>query len=152
MGKFPNLFKDSISQKENSIQFLIKHIHCNPELPEYNNIYIPNKKENYALISNGNEFIYKTKKSVIKRLIDNKLDILEKYVDEHGDKLGKQLLKHYNHYMEDLDNEDDMKETEEEITCLLLNMKKLIERNDDDKKYLKLLEDNIHKGTPINLE
>ena len=142
--KYPDLLKDTINKKEKSISYLIKQIHCNPELPEYNNIYIPNISRNFIKVSDGEKFIYQQKKCVIKELIEDKQRILEDYVDKNGEKLGNKLLKLYDAYSNYVDeNDENMKDVEEKITCLLLNMKDVIEKNEKDRINYKLLENDL---------
>ena len=62
---------------------------------------------------------------------------MNKYIDEHGENIGERILKCYERYQDNLDeNPDTKEELEQEITCLLLNMKGAIEQNERDKKLL----------------
>lgn len=143
LEKIPNLLKDSISKESAGIPYLIENIHCNPDFPEYNNVYIPNRKQNYALVSNGEQFVFKTKKKTIQELIDGKQDMLTKYVDKGGNALGEELLHKYRTYIEEPPEDDEQKELEDEITCLLLNMKRVIENSAQDKENLSKLRNSI---------
>ena len=113
-------------------------------MPEYNNIFIANKKDNFVKVSDGERFIYQTRSAVISKLIEGKQQILEDYVDTRGEQLGKKLVKLYETYSGYLDEEaKNMKEAQDEITCLLLNMKNIVEKNEFDKKNYELLENTI---------
>jgi len=136
----PELLRTALTQHPaNFISFLIRETNCNPELPLYNSVKLTSGKNPYAQISNGHKFIYETKKKIIDQLIENKRQILQEYVDEHGDKYGQKFLNRYQHYLDDLDEDQHVrKELEADIVCMLLNMSDVI---GSDEWSRKLLED-----------
>ena len=60
-----------------SIPRLIKHLHFNPKHKENQNVKIPNRKEKYAKIYNGNEWEFRDKKETIEDLSVKAYGILE---------------------------------------------------------------------------
>lgn len=138
MKHMPNLLHNALSKHpSNFISYLIKETNCNPNLPLYNSIKITNKREPYAQISDGEKYIYASKKSIITQLIENKRHILQEYVDNHGDKYGEKILKRYQNYVDFLDDEKEaLKELEVDIICMLLNVSDLIGSEDWSKKLL----------------
>ena len=77
----------------NSIPKLLKHIHFNPEHVQNHNIKIPNKKEAYAEIFNGNKWEISDKKRTIKDMTDKAFLIINshylggnEYMNEFKDK------------------------------------------------------------------
>lgn len=143
LEKMPSLLHDSLKRPTQSVKTLIKNIHCNPEIAEYNNVFIGNKKEPFASVFDGRKFMYRPKKMVIKELIDSKRNILNKYVDENGDKIGERVLKYYEKYEESLDNKEVMEDLEVDITCMLLNMKDIIEQNERDRRLIEKLKEVV---------
>jgi len=139
--QLPNLLHDALSKHPaNFISYLIKETNCNPELPLFNSIKITNKKDPFAQISNGNKYIYASKKKIITQLIENKRQILQEYVDNNGDKYGQKILKRYQNYVDFLDDDKEaQKELEVDIICMLLNVSDVIGSDDWSKKLLENL-------------
>jgi len=120
-----------VKHPANFISFLIKETNCNPDLPMYNSIKLTNKKDQIVQVSDGHKYIYAPKKSVIAQLIENKREILQKYVDNNGDKYGEKILKKYQNYIDFLDDDKDaQKDLEIDIICMLLNVSNIIGSDD----------------------
>lgn len=129
---FLGLIKKDLFQ---SIQGLIEKIHNSVELPEYHNVCIKNERNAYASVSNGKEFKRKPKKTIIDQIIEDKRSLLNSYVDENGDKLGKKILDKYERYQDLLDSNDEFKKSLElEIGGILLDMKTVIANDDKIRK------------------
>lgn len=136
--QLPNLLHKALSQHPaNFISYLIKETNCNPNLPLYNSVKITNKKDPFAQVSDGDKFIYASKKKIITQLIENKRQILQEYVDNNGDKYGEKILKRYQNYVDFLDDDKEaQKELEVDIICMLLNVSDLIGSDEWSKKLL----------------
>lgn len=136
--QLPNLLHNALSQHPgNFISYLIKETNCNPNLPLYNSVKITNKKDPFAQVSDGDKFIYASKKKIITQLIENKRQILQEYVDKNGDKYGEKILKRYQNYVDFLDDDKEaQKELEVDIICMLLNVSDLIGSDEWSKKLL----------------
>lgn len=125
------------------IPTLIGKIHNNQTLPEYHNVYIKNERSNYALISDGKTFVHRPKKTIIDQIIEDKRSILNRYVDDNGEQLGDKVLKKYELYQNQLDdNVEFQRELELEIGGLLLDMKSVIANDDKTRKLL----DKVNEG------
>ena len=77
-----------------SIPKLLKYIHFNPEHKENHNIKIPNKKQPYAEIFNGNAWEYRDKKTTINDMSERAFTLLnEHYVggNEYMNKLQSEF-------------------------------------------------------------
>ena len=137
-GKLGDILSHTIKQHTfKSIPMLFNQIHNNEKLPEYHNVYVASERSSYAMVSNGKKFEYKPKKTIIDQIIEDKRSILNKYVDENGEMLGERVLRKYDKYQDQLDeNQEFRKELEIEIGGLLLNMKSVIA---DDEKTRRLL-------------
>jgi hypothetical protein len=142
--QLPNLLHNALSKYPgNFISYLIKETNCNPQLPIYNSIRITNKKDSYAQISDGEKYIYASKKKIIEQLIENKRHILQEYIDRNGDNYGEKILNRYQKYADSLDDDKEVqKELEVDIICMLLNVSDLIGSDDWSKKLLDDLKSN----------
>jgi DNA-directed RNA polymerase subunit RPC12/RpoP len=136
----PGLLHNALVKHPNNfISYLIKETNCNPNLPLYNSIKVTNKKDHVIQVSDGHKYVYAPKKSIISQLIENKREILQKYVDVNGDKYGEKILKKYQNYANFLDGDKETKkDLEVDIVCMLLNVSNII---GSDEWSIKLLED-----------
>jgi hypothetical protein len=134
----PNLLHEALTKHPaNFISYLIKRTNCNPNMPLYNSIKITNKKDPYAQVSDGKKYVYVPKKTTITQLIENKREILQRYIDENGDKYGEKILRKYQNYSDFLDGDKEaQRDLETEIICMLLNVSDVIGSEDWSKKLL----------------
>tara|TARA_B110000208_G_scaffold71514_1_gene92002 strand:- start:917 stop:1846 length:930 start_codon:yes stop_codon:yes gene_type:complete len=105
-----------------SIPKLLKYIHFNPEHKENHNIKIPNKKQPYAQIFNGQDWIYRDKSETI---------------DTMSNKAFGLLNKHYfggNEYMDEFKDNFDNKpgflcrRLTKDVELLIINSQKIIDK------------------------
>lgn len=128
-------FAHRISQLENENRILVSENKILKEHPQ--TIKVTNKKDPFVQISNGEKFIYASKKKIISQLIENKRNILQEYVDNNGDKYGEKILSRYQRYIDYLDeNKEEMKELELDIICMLLNVSEIIGGDEWSKQLL----------------
>lgn len=139
--QLPNLLHNALSKHPaNFISYLIKETNCNPNRPLYNSVKISNKKDPFAKISDGEKYVYASKKNIIEQLIENKRHILQEYVDNHGDKYGEKILRRYQNYVDFLDDDKEaQKDLEIDIICMLLNVSDVIGSDEWSKKLLEEL-------------
>lgn len=131
------------NQTFNSIPSLFTTIHSNKQLPEYHNVYLNNEKAKYVMVSDGNRFSFRPKKTIIDQIIEDKRSILNHYIDENGDQLGEKVLAKYERYQNQIDDDSEFrKNLELEIGGLLLDMKAVI-ANDEKTR---LLLDKVTEG------
>lgn len=120
-----------------SIPLLFKTIHKNKKLPEYHNVYVANERSKFAMVSDGESFEYRPKKTIIDQIIEDKRSILNKYVDANGEQLGGKVLAKYERYQNKLDDDPEFLENlEVEIASMLLNMKSVIANDEKTRKLL----------------
>jgi len=99
-----------------------------------------------ALVSNGKHFIFRPKISVIDEIIEEKRSLINSYIDEHGDKLGENVLDKYDKYQNMLDENDEFrKNLEIEIGAMLLNMKSVITNDDKTRQLLDKVNDGQYE-------
>jgi hypothetical protein len=89
------------------IEESIKTIHFNKNLPEYNNIYITNMKDDIAYIFDGEKFISVKKNQVIEDLIDNHKEQIEDSFDLHKNKLRDFTCKRLQSFLDAINNEEE---------------------------------------------
>lgn len=79
-----------MNQQYKCIEESINQVHFNDELPEYNNLFITNLKDDIAYIFNGSKFITVRKNEMLNDLIDTHVNeittSLEKYKNEINNK------------------------------------------------------------------
>jgi len=68
------------------IQKLIKHIHFNPNHKENQNIKIPNKRDKFGMIYNGEKWIVENKIDMITTITENAFDLITEHCDDLNNK------------------------------------------------------------------
>jgi hypothetical protein len=127
--------------RSNYIPRLFHQIHNNDQLPEYHNVYVTSERSCYALVSDGEKFKYCPKKALIDQIIEDKRSLINQYVDNNGDQLGEKVLQKYDMYQNKIDdNPEFKKDLEQEIGCMLLNMKSVIANDAKTAHLLELIE------------
>lgn len=136
-NKLGDFLSKMIKVPEQSIPKLFDTIHNNDKLPEYHNVYVPNERSSYAMVSDGKTFTYKPKKTIIDQIIEDKRSILNQYVDKNAYQFGDNVLTKYDQYQDLLDaNSQCRKDLELEIGGLLLNMKSVIAQDEKTRRLL----------------
>ena len=83
-----------------SVEECVKMIHFNDKLPQYNNIYITNMKDDLVYVYDGTKFTTTTKSDAINDLIDNYSDQIEISFDDNKDKMTEYKIKCVENYLE----------------------------------------------------
>jgi len=102
---------------------LIKEIHFNEKYPANKNICLPNKKEPFVKVFQGESWIYKDKKETIKELIQKNCDRLDEYYENKSNKMEKDAKKRYITFQEKMNKEDKNldKTINKNVEMILLN-------------------------------
>jgi len=100
-----DMMKNIISQPELGILKLIQEVHFNDDKPQNQNIQMPNKKEPFIEIFNGEKWEKQDKKIALQNIITTKKDIMDDYFDEHAEKniLSTFIKKNYETFSDMLD-------------------------------------------------
>ena len=126
----------------NSIPCLFNKIHNNKQIPEYHNVFFTSERSNYGMVSDGKRFKHQPKKTVIDQIIESKRSILNEYIDDNEDQLGKNVLKKYEKYQDRLDDDTEFrKNLELEIGGMLLDMKEVIATDEKTRTLLEKVND-----------
>jgi hypothetical protein len=83
-----------------SVEECVKMIHFNDKLPQYNNIYITNMKDDLVYVYDGTKFTTTTKTDTIYDMITNYTDQIELSFDDNKDKLTEYKIKCVENYLE----------------------------------------------------
>ena len=89
-----------------SLEESIRMIHFNEDLPEYNNIYITNVRDNIAYIFDGNKFISVKKNDIVSEMIDNYADEIEISLDEYKETIPEYKINRLQKFLDLLNNDD----------------------------------------------
>lgn len=127
---------NALAKGYRSVFEIIRTIHFNDKFPENQNIYIPNRRQKFVLVSNG-EFWE------LKNLDDHLHDLYEWKIEFLGEKfkhLYKRLKPYFRKkFQEFLDNKNDEKVIEfnyNDITMLLYNKKSMVKQTDAKRKKI----------------
>lgn len=129
MRHMPKLLEKALLKHPgNCILFLIKNTICNPEYPIFNSVKITNKKDPFALISNGIKYEHINKKNVVEDIIESKRSLIQTFIDEDGGKFDEKKVALCQDYMESIDDKDsDMsKDLSNRILCALMDISTVI--------------------------
>lgn len=126
-----------------SLEESIKMIHFNDKLPEYNNIYITNMRDNLAYIYDGKKFISVDKNEVITTLINNHAEEIELLFDDNKNKLKDKISKRVEAFLELINNDDEYvdqnNKTHENYKAYKIgDIKRLLYDHSDIKKFTEL--------------
>lgn len=105
---------------------LIKHIHCNPDIPENHNIRILNRNRNnkYLEVYRNNQWEIEDKNTEISNLISDKETNLSDWIDEKGIEYPATSEK-YNEYLEQKYEPEIASLIKQEVEILLYNNRQL---------------------------
>jgi hypothetical protein len=110
-----------------SIPKLIQAIHFNPEKPENQNVYIPNIKNSYAMVWNGDKWDLSNQEDLLDDMYDDNSNILidkmEELVELNKKKNSKNILNKFKRFINEKDNNSVKNKIKEEIKLLLYNSK-----------------------------
>ena len=110
-----------------SIPKLIQAIHFNPEKPENHNVYIPNIKNSYAMVWNGDKWDLSNQEDILDDMYDDNSNILIDKMEELEElskkKLSNNILKKFRRFINEKDNNSVKNKIKEEIKLLLYNSK-----------------------------
>ncbi len=118
-------YRSAINSKIGGIVKMIKNINFNTAHPQNHNVYIPNKKDQYAMIYDGDRWLLNNKHDVIENLINNNFDRIINYYDKNGKNLTPKEKKN----MEKLNQlimDGQPKQLQDSIFLVLYNNRDLI--------------------------
>jgi len=134
--------KHILNQQFMSLEESIKLVHFNKDLPEYNNVFITNMRDDIGYIFNGKEFISIKKNEMLNELIDTHVKEINLSLEKHKNKLNEKYVNRLEKFL-DMLNDDDTKFTDQNnqrtyqsYKAYKINSLKLLIYNSSDKKKL----------------
>jgi hypothetical protein len=111
----------------NSTVKLTEAIHFNPKYPEYQNVYISNMKDKYAMTYDGKDWNLIIKEDLINKIYDDKKNYIEENLDDFVDSLSTSRMNALNRWIETDDEDDRISKIKHEIKLLLYNKRDMVE-------------------------
>ena len=153
---FPDLSYDKIFTNKQIINILNKHInaveesikmtHLNQNIPEYNNIYITNLKDDIVYVFDGKKFIAANKNEMLNKLVDSHSTEIEISLEKFSKNISKAVKFKLKELIDKL-NDENTKYSDPESDKKYSNYKaykidiaKIMIYNYTDKKKLKTLQ------------
>jgi hypothetical protein len=131
-----------LNQQFMSLEESIKLVHFNKDLPEYNNVFITNMRDDIGYIFNGTEFISIKKNEMLNELIDCHIKEINLSLEKHKNKLNEKYVTRLEKFL-DMLNDDDTKFTDQNnqrtypsYKAYKINSLKLLIYNSSNKKKL----------------
>ena len=132
----------------------IKQIHFNEQLPEYNNVFITNMKDDIAYVFNGKQFISVRKNEMLNDLIDVHVNEINLSLEKNKNKINEYYVNKIEEFLNKL-NDDTTKFTDynnnrtyNNYKAYKINSIKLLIYNESDKKKLETLNGmELHEKT-----
>jgi hypothetical protein len=111
-----------------SPEYLINKTHFNSKFPEYQNVFIPDIKNKFAMIHNGDEYVLRDTNDVISELYDRNVEYIEEKFAEYGHEIPKSKKNALNELIKlvPLDEDEQDKEKKEMVRRLFENIKLLL--------------------------
>ena len=153
--------KNILNKQFRCLEESIKMIHFNDDLPEYNNVFITNMKDDIAYVFDGKRFISVRKNEMLNELIDTHVNEINLSLEKNKNKLNEKYVTKIEKFL-DMLNDDDTKFTDDNNKRIYnsykvykLNSIKLLIYNESDKKKLELLNsielhEKLHNDIDIN--
>ncbi len=81
-----------------SVVQMVEYVNCNKDIPENNNIYISNKRDNTIMVYNGNKWMMENKNNTLDTILNKKGDFLEKKYIEYNGKLSSVTISKFEQF------------------------------------------------------
>ena len=146
--KLEEIISDDICKKIlfkgfEAVPKLVEYIHFNEKKPEYHNCYIPNLRDKYAIVYDGNNWQVKDSIDVIETLRDNKRIYLERKFEDFYDSLDEQTKIKFKRFLNEADTDVVINRYKESLKKLLYNKKEMVinrrKLKENEIKNIKLL-------------
>ena len=133
------------------IQSYIEHVHCNPDKPENNNIYISNIVNDYIQIYDGQNWKMEDRTTIINEMINDISELLENAFDDYKDQLHSNTINSFNKFINVTSDrkskkyETFLQHTTKDVILILYNYRTNITKQKKPKKINKILNTNVDK-------
>jgi len=126
----------------NSVTVLTKQIHFNEKIPQYNNCYISNRRDNVAIVYDGTGWGAIDVADVVQTLIDNGKCYLETEYNESKEKydttennkdknkiLSEKAITQFSRYLDKKDDKELKKRYDKETKLMMYNNRNVVMKN-----------------------
>jgi hypothetical protein len=132
----------------NSTVKLTEAIHFNPKYPEYQNVYISNMKDKYAMTYDGKDWNLTIKEDLINKIYDDKKNYIEENLDDFIASLSTSRKNALDRWLVLADEDKRVSKIKDDIKLLLYNkrgmveekQKKIVKESKNRKKTIKHVE------------
>lgn len=114
-----------LQQGYNSTLRLTETVHFNPKYPEFQNVYITNMKDKYAMMYDGTNWTLTLKDDLINRLYDDKKSYIEERLEDFIESLTLSQRKALDRWVDTDEDNKKIREIKEKIKLLLYNSKQI---------------------------
>ena len=128
----------------NSTIHLTEAVHFNPKYPEFQNVYISNMKDKYAMMYDGIKWMLVTKEVLIDKIYNDKRNYIEENLDKFVESLSKQSVNALKRWLDTDETNPRISQIKNDIKLLLYNSRDMT---------LDTIKDNIEiENIQINTE
>ena len=110
----------------NSAIKLTEALHFNPKYPEYQNVYISNIKDKYAMMYDGKNWNLEIKENLINKIYDDKKNLIEENIDDFVNSLSESRKNALHRWLNTGEKDEKITQIKEKIKLLLYNKRKMI--------------------------
>jgi ankyrin repeat protein len=104
---------------------LTEAVHFNPKYPEYQNVYISNIKDKYAMYYDGKNWTLTMKEELIEKIYEDKKSYIEENLDDFVNSLTDSRKNALDRWLNTDEEDDKIKEIKGKIRLLLYNKREL---------------------------
>jgi hypothetical protein len=109
-----------------SVPALVEKVHFDKNKPENQNIYIPNMRDDYVLVYDGEDWKLCDKTDAINTLYDEKVYILDTKFQELFKKLPETAISKFKRFLDKSENDETKNGIKKELKLMLYNHRKLV--------------------------
>jgi hypothetical protein len=123
-----NVCKQILSKGFQSVPKLIEQVHFNKDKPEYHNVYIPNFKNNFAMVFDGDDWGLRDRDSIIDQLDDEKTEFICGKFHEllEAGELSASTIKKLKRFLNEKDEEPAGTNLKNDIKLILYNKRNMV--------------------------
>jgi ribosomal protein L37AE/L43A len=121
-----NEILQAIKHGHDSITKLTEVLYFNPKQPEYNNIYITNMKDKYAMMFDGSDWILTMKNDLINKIYNDIKDYIEENINTFANLLSASEREALERWFAIEDHDKRILKVKEDMKLLLYNKRNVI--------------------------
>jgi uncharacterized C2H2 Zn-finger protein len=123
-----NVCKQILSKGFNSVPKLIEQVHFNKDKPEYHNVYIPNFKNNFAMVFDGDDWGLRDRDTIIDQLNDEKTEFICGKFHElmEAGELSESTIKKLKRFLNEKDEDPADTNLKNDIKLILYNKRNMV--------------------------